>query len=176
MIEKIKDIESEIERRFNKADLDYCGFQWFYRNHLSVVKDTALSLAKIFNADEEIIYLASILHDIGYLIEPKNHLSSGMKEAKKIMEKNGIGNEIIEKVLYCIEMHDKMIYPKTPEARIIQIADAISHTNPNFLSSMKKIKKEKFDDFLKRKTKKIEWILGWNCYQSNSSRKNINYP
>ncbi len=138
MIEKIKSVEREVENKFNKADMDYCGFEWFYKYHLCIVKDFALRLAKILNVDRDVVHLSAILHDIGYIIDPNNHVNSGLNEAKIIMKKHGFEDKLIKKVLYCIEMHDKLEFPKSPEARIIQFADIVSHTNPNFLNIMKK--------------------------------------
>lgn len=159
MIEKI---EREVEESFNESDISYCGFMWFYKNHLCVVKDIALRLAEVLGADKKIIHLTSILHDIGYLTDPENHVESGIKESKLIMKKHGIGDEIIDDVLYCIKFHDKLEVPATIEARIIQFADALAYTDPGFLSSMKKIKGENFDKFLEKKRKKLKWVLGWN--------------
>lgn len=159
----INNIEKEIEERFYESDTRYCGFVWFYKNHLCVVKDTALKLANILDANKEIVHLAAILHDIGYITDPENHIESSIKEAKLLMKKYGINDGDIEKVIYCIQLHDKLELPITLEARIIQVADAIAYSHPEFLSSMKKIKGKDFNRFLEKKRKKIKWALGWNC-------------
>ena len=158
----IKEIEKEVKKRFDESDVKYCGFKWFYKNHLLIVKKLSMELSDVLKANKEVVHLAAILHDIGYLTTPEDHVNGSVKESKKIMERYEIDKNIIQDVLYCIEMHDKMKLPKTIEARIIQVSDAISHTHPQFLSSMERIKKDNFEIFLEKKRKKLEWILGWN--------------
>jgi len=101
-----------------------------YEYHISVVEDLAVNLGKKFGANEEILRISALLHDIGRIkFDPENHEESGAKEAEKILKELKVEEAIIEKVKECIRehRHKKPTIPVSLEAKILKIADAYSH-------------------------------------------------
>jgi uncharacterized protein len=108
-----------------------------YKYHVSVVVEKALTLAKIKNADEEIVEMAALLHDIGRTkgVRPSDsakneHHLIGAKLANDYLVKIKYPNDKIEKVIACILSHRGNIddhKPKTIEEIIIFNADAMAH-------------------------------------------------
>jgi len=103
--------------------------------HIKVVVKNALRLAKIYNADKEIIEIASWLHDIGRARglkpgENNQHHITGAKKAEEILRIFNYPDEKINKISSCILAHraDKDDYtPKTIEEKILYNADAMAH-------------------------------------------------
>lgn len=167
MQEKIQKIENRVKELFDEADLRYCGEQYFFKYHITVVKGLALELAKNRPVDNEILTLACILHDIGYIYDPTNHTNPDY--ARKIMEEFNVEAGVKDKVCSCIAIHEKSEPDAcaknlgiSAEAGILQLADKLSHTNPNFLRMMKKNKKQDFEGWMLIKLKKLEMCLKEN--------------
>ena len=104
-------------------------FRWWLKS--------ALKLAKIKKADEEIVKVAALLHDIGRAkgempskSKKSEHHISGAKIAKKYLQKIGYPADKTEKVIACILAHrgnrDDFV-PQTIEEKIVANADAMGH-------------------------------------------------
>jgi len=87
---------------------------------------------KPIRVNNEVLALASILHDIGRGEQDKNkgkvcHAEIGAKRAKEILLDNKIDEKTIDDVIHCIETHryrgNKK--PKTIEAKILFDADKL---------------------------------------------------
>jgi len=117
MIEKIREIVKK-----EASDIDW-------KCHILPVVKYAKHLAKVENANEEVVELAALLHDIGRIkFSPKNHDVTGMEEAKKILKELNYPEKTIEQVAHCIKAHRARDYPaETKEAQIIRDADASAH-------------------------------------------------
>lgn len=159
MQREIQEIEDRVERAFDKADIRYCGEKYFFNSHINKVKQIALELAKNQEADRRVVLLSSILHDIGYIHTPNNHTDP--IHARKIMEEFNINNNVVEKVCYCISNHEKC-NDGVLEARILQLADKVSHLDIKFLKMMKKVKRDRFADWLDIKLGRLEECLKKN--------------
>ena len=155
MNKKINKIRKLVKRTCEDGD-------WKY--HMLVVVKYAKKLAKIYKADEEIVELAALLHDIGRtkLHDDKNHHISGVPEAEKILKKYSYSEKIIEEVKHCVKSHrgSKDIKRKTMSAKIIANADAMAHFDvlPIFFYWRKN--KESFEEIIEWVDEKIE--RDWN--------------
>jgi len=101
--------------------------QW--EGHFLIVLDFAKELAEKYpKADREIIELAVYLHDFSRLYggEEEHHLKSAA-EAEKILSNLGYPNDRVVHVCDCIANHRTGGNPKTIEAKILSVADALSH-------------------------------------------------
>ena len=80
----------------------------FWEEHIKYVYKEAISLAKNKNADEEIVRLGALLHDIA-LIEMvgtrAEHHINGVKIAKEVLGRFNYSEEKTQKVLGCILHH-----------------------------------------------------------------------
>jgi putative nucleotidyltransferase with HDIG domain len=120
-------------------------------------------LAKIMNADEEIIELAALLHDIGRLrFGGENHDVTGIPEAEKILKEHNAPQKVIDEVKHCIESHrgSKDIPPRTIIAKIIANADAMAHFDILPVFFYWRSKKQTFEEAFEWVDKKID--RDWN--------------
>lgn len=104
--------------------------EWNWNYHIVIVVDYAKLLAKKLDADEELVELGALLHDIGRVkFGGKDHDVTGIPEAERILKKLNYPEDVIEEVKHCVESHrgSKDIMPKTVTAKIIANADAMSH-------------------------------------------------
>lgn len=111
------------------------------QNVLSHSREVAVlsgMIASEIGADPEIAKRAGLLHDIGKGIETEsdaNHAELGADHAKRLGESPIIVNAILA--------HHNDVEPKSPEAIIVQIADAISAARPG-------ARRETLDNYIKR--------------------------
>ena len=91
-------------------------------SHTERVRKYALFLAKKEHADEEMVEIAAILHDIGYCIEGfKDHSKNSVIIAKEFLGKFNLPKT--EEIPSVINHHGKE--PKSLEEKIIMDADAL---------------------------------------------------
>jgi ribonuclease Y len=106
--------------------------------HSREVALIAAALAAELGADVEAVKRAALLHDIGKGVETAgegNHAEAGMDLARRIGED--------PKVVNAIGAHHQDVLPKSIEAVIVQIADALSASRPG-------ARRENLDNYIKR--------------------------
>ena len=98
--------------------------------HALRVCRTAMAIAEAEGADPTIVALAALLHDAAS--GPKNRSRDEAEErvletVEALLKRWGYPDEVIEGVLYAVEVHSysKGIDPATPEARVLQDADRL---------------------------------------------------
>jgi len=133
-IEEIrKFVEDECKKYYNNFGYEI----WLY--HILPAAKYAKILATKFGADEEIVEVATLLHDIGSIKygDVENHHALGAEGAKRILKKFGYPQEKIEKITHCIHSHrgSKKIKRQTKEAECVASADAMAHFDniPSYL-------------------------------------------
>lgn len=107
-------------------------------NHSKEVALLAGMIASEVGADSQLAMRAGLLHDIGKGIESEsdaNHAELGADLAKRLGEDPKVVNAILA--------HHNDVEPETPEAVIVQIADAISAARPG-------ARRETLDNYIKR--------------------------
>jgi ribonuclease Y len=107
-------------------------------NHSKEVAILSGMIASEIGADSEMALRAGLLHDIGKGIETEsdaNHAELGADLAKRLGEDPKVVNAILA--------HHNDVEPKTLEAVIVQIADAISAARPG-------ARRETLDNYIKR--------------------------
>ena len=98
--------------------------------HALRVFRTAMAIVEAEGADPTIVALAALLHDAAS--GPKNRSRDEAEErvlegVEALLKRWGYPDEVIEGVLYAVEVHSysKGIDPSTPEARVLQDADRL---------------------------------------------------
>lgn len=139
-----------------------------FKYHISVVVKNALKLAKIREADEEIVELGALLHDIGrtHGLKPgeinKHHLKS-YELSKKILQELDYPEEKSERVLKCVISHrgnNDDYPPRAIEEKIVSNADAMAHFD-SFLDLFKEfVQQETMDKVIGIIEEKID--RDWN--------------
>ena len=148
-MEALNSIRELVKNEAEKSDRDY---------HIVAVMKYARILAELSNANQDVVELAAILHDIGRIrFGGKNHGTTGIPEAEKIMKDHNVPQEIIDEVKHCVESHmSKEIMPRTEIAKIIANADAMAHFDMLPVFFYYRGKKLSFEDTFKRVEEKIE--------------------
>ncbi|NDK08088.1 HD domain-containing protein [Candidatus Gracilibacteria bacterium] len=122
----IKKITKEAKKYFKGEN----GCHDFY--HTDRVRNLALHIGKIENADLEVLEIASILHDIGRKEQNKCkgkicHAEVGAKKAEEILKEFNLETKKFENIIHCIETHRfrKGKTPESLEAKILYDADKL---------------------------------------------------
>jgi uncharacterized protein len=117
--------------KINKMLQDlYKGQKLNWKGHIESVVKYSKMLAKKTGADEEIVEIAALLHDIMKIKgQREGHHITGSEEAAKILKELGYPEDKIEKVKHCILTHssDEKYLPMTKEAKAVASADALAH-------------------------------------------------
>ncbi len=101
-----------------------------YDIHVKYVVEYAKQLAEKLNANEEIVEISALLHDIGRLDGTEdNHHTIGAQYAQMYLTSLGYPQEKIERVKHCILAHrgSLSIPRETVEAECVASADAMAH-------------------------------------------------
>lgn len=121
-IEKIrKEVKEKLENNNSCHDWE----------HTERVYNLCLHLADE-DTNVEVLKLAAILHDVARPLQDESkgkicHAEKGVEIAKEILEKYGYNEDIINKILHCIERHrfKKGAAPESKEAIILFDADKL---------------------------------------------------
>ncbi len=123
-----------------------------YNYHVLLVVKYAKLLAERTSADQEVVELAALLHDIAVKDNDEKHETVGAERAAKLLKELNYSDENIEKVKKCILTHRTSGEPKTKEAEIVRNADAMAHITA--LPFLVKIGLEREKDF----EKALQWV------------------
>lgn len=119
-IDKVEDRASEFFEGVNPAH------DWF---HVKRVENLAMKLAGKEDADQEVVKVSVLLHDIGRKKEDEgvieDHSSWGAEKSKEILTELDFEPDFVEKVSHCIDSHrySKDPEPSTLEAKVLSDAD-----------------------------------------------------
>ncbi|MBW2978174.1 HD domain-containing protein [Candidatus Woesearchaeota archaeon] len=94
-------------------------------NHTLRVRQIALKLAETEEVDKEIVELAALLHDIGYMKGFKDHAKSGVPITREFLTKQSYDPMKIGKIINCITKHSGKETPQTTEEKIIWDSDCL---------------------------------------------------
>ena len=126
------------EENLNKIEIK--ELRDFLLVHSKKVKEIAVLLGNRKNLDVETLEIAGWIHDIGYIIDEKEHA----KNSFEILEKEGY--EISETLKDCILNHGHTKKPLTPEGEIFQMADYISMIYKDILNTFLQHNKSKIGE------------------------------
>ena len=105
LIEKIKEYVMEECRKYKEASEDHYDF---WNEHIRYVYKEAVDLAKKYDADETVVALGALLHDIA-LIEKvgtrKDHHLNGKILSDEILDRFSCPQDLKDRVLGCVLNH-----------------------------------------------------------------------
>lgn len=127
IVEKVlAHVKERIEWHKNTADDHYD----FWKEHIKYVYEEATKLAKEYGADEEIVSLGALLHDIA-LIERvgtrADHNETGAKIAKEVLTKFEYPEERMNRVVGCVLHHRSSKNAENIEETCVADADVLAH-------------------------------------------------
>jgi len=102
-----------------------------YFNHIFGARKFAKKLAKEYKADEFIVDLAILLHDIG-ANAGATHAQKSAEMAQKFLETLEVDHAAIAKIVDCIKSHSMGSKVDTLEQQIIQDADGLIFIEDSF--------------------------------------------
>lgn len=152
MNEKIEKLAEFVSKKFEEADMKFCGFAFYYPYHVYLSKEYGKKLAVKYNANPAVVELAMLLHDIGLIGKGREgHEQRSIELADKILREYGFSEDLIKHVKSCI-LHDS----STIEGKICDTSDALAHFNFSFIISKAKLYKniEEFKEWLFKKLEK----------------------
>lgn len=129
-LQRIEEIRLVVESACLSTDNRFGYGSWTH--HIMKVVDNATQLAKLFNANEEVVCIAALLHDYSGIKDYRHyqdHHEASAVEARTILTSLGFPQEEIDAVAQCIRTH-RASHPmdrSTPEAECLANADAVSH-------------------------------------------------
>lgn len=165
---QIKELEKKIEKmHLNPPQGEMKKFDWemrreylsgFWEHHVQKVVEYAMKLAKKYKADENIVYLGALLHDISLVDDDKLHDELGAIKAKKILLKEGFGEEVAQKVSDIALKHRcQKFSPETLEEKIVATADTMSHFLPSYYLGIAVVAREDYASIVvKKNIEKLE--------------------
>lgn len=116
-------IRKDVEKIYNRNDFTHNMI------HINEAVRIAGLLSKKERADAWICKTAALLHDIAK--NRKNHGIRGAEFAEKILRKNKLDENFIDKVCYCIANHSNTNILKLKEANIMYDSDKLQAIGPN---------------------------------------------
>ena len=138
----------------------YSNHEFNWEHHIVPVVKYSLILAKRCKADEEIVEIAALLHDITRIEGDKGtHHITGQAVTEELLKKLGYPQQKIDHVKQCIFTHRGayLMDKGSPEAECVASADAMAHFDGTFLLFYHYMKKIGSVDAAKDKVlKKLE--------------------
>ena len=102
----------------------------FWGEHIKYVYEEAIALAKKYNADEEIVQLGALLHDIALVkmvgTRAEHHIN-GKIIAEEILIKYQYPKEKMDRVLGCVYNHRSSKNATNIEEQCVADADVLAH-------------------------------------------------
>lgn len=171
MISKlIKKEVMAINNDYKKQSNDHYDF---WQNHIKYVVKESLILAKELGADEEIVEISAMLHDIAMMCNvgtKKEHHINGAIIARKMLEKYNVDENMIQRIENCILHHRTSNDAQNIEELCVADGDILAHFDNipmcfyscfnlkglmlNDIDKIEEMFKKDFDD-LSSKTKKV---------------------
>lgn len=126
----IYEIEKEVKEKINEYKINSEDNYDFWNEHIKYVYEESKKLAKIYNADIEIVSLGALLHDIALICkvgDKKEHHINGEKIADEILTKYNYSTDKKEQVLNCVYNHRSSKNTTTIEELCVADADILAH-------------------------------------------------
>ena len=123
-------IEKDVKELINDYKINSSDHYDFWNEHIKYVYKEAINLAKLYNADIEIVSLAALLHDIALISkvgDRKDHHIKGKIIADEILSKYTYPKEKKEKVLNCVYNHRSSKNATNIEELCVCDADILAH-------------------------------------------------
>lgn len=125
--ELIADLEALVRERLANWPSKWEGYHWpgYTYEHTMRVRNLALRLAREAGADERVVELAALLHDIEKPAGAE-HAAAGAVEAARLLAERNVEPALAERVCHAIATHAGSNTPEHPlENRVLGDADLI---------------------------------------------------
>lgn len=99
-------------------------------DHIERMTTWCQQLGPDAGADMEVLVAGALLHDVGVVINRKEHYRAGRSRAAEVLKEVGFPEEKIDVALHVLEAHSRYggaPAPETTEAKVGQDADALEY-------------------------------------------------
>ncbi|HIS17634.1 MAG TPA: HD domain-containing protein [Candidatus Coprovivens excrementavium] len=151
MQEIINEIYEEVKRRCSLPSNFYGVGAWDH--HIEIVYQIAKNNAKLYGANQDIVSLAALLHDIASVTNKdytEEHHLIGAEIAEELLQKYNLTQEQISLIKKCILNHrgSRLMQKNSNEEICLADADAMAHfySIPSLLEMVYVEKKLSIDD------------------------------
>lgn len=99
-------------------------------DHIERMTTWCQQLGPVAGADMEVLLAGALLHDVGVVINRKEHYKVGRSRAREVLKEVGFPEEKIDAALHVLEAHSRYggaPDPETTEAKVGQDADALEY-------------------------------------------------
>ena len=151
MQEIINEIYEEVKRRCSLPSNFYGVGAWDH--HIEIVYQIAKNNAKLYGANQDIVSLAALLHDIASVTNKdytEEHHLIGAEIAEELLQKYNLTQEQITLIKKCILNHrgSRLMTKNSPEEICLADANAMAHfySIPSLLEMVYVEKKLSIDD------------------------------
>ena len=176
--DKFKKVYARVRDIF-RPDTDDPRFQyvranWIFPNHIDLVIEFGRQLANKYSANEEVVVLGALLHDVGLVYKRESadtvgHEDRSAEYTEMILSEYGYPTDVIEGVKLCIYATEPSTQLTTLEQKVLRTADGLAH-----ILSVHYYAKAKFspdwDSALKFITSKIEKDWGKLSFEDERNK------
>jgi len=123
-------VEKYVKEKIEEYKINSEDHYDFWNEHIKYVYYESIELAKKYNADNEIVSLGALLHDIALICkigDRKDHHINGEKLANEILIKYNYSQEKKAKVLKCVYNHRSSKNAESIEELCVADADILAH-------------------------------------------------
>ena len=113
--------------------------------HALAVRDAAMQLAAraaLSEEDREILELAALFHDTGFVETYEGHEDAGCRIAEEVLHREGYPQEKLEKVLACITVTKISNQPENLLEMLMRDADMYHLASEDYLTTVGSLRKE----------------------------------
>jgi uncharacterized protein len=126
----INEVEKYVKDRIEDYKNNSIDHYDFWNEHVKYVYKESIYLAKLYNANQEIVSLGALLHDIALINkvgDRKDHHINGEIIAKELLSSLGYDEEKMNRVLKCVYNHRSSKNATTIEELCVSDADILAH-------------------------------------------------
>ena len=113
--------------------------------------------AELNGNDTEILLLAALFHDAGFVFDRDSHENHSKNIASEFLSRNGYNAKNIESILDCIEATQLEYVPKTKLQKLMKDADLSNLASDRYWEIAEQLRKE-MNFFSEEKITKKQWI------------------
>ncbi len=156
----ISAVQSHVEESFNKQLPE--GISYHDMDHTQYVASQARMIGKesgLTEAEQDIAETAAWFHDIGFLNTTEDHETESQKMAREYLSSNGVLEEVIDRVLQCIEATRMPQDPgDDPIASVLCDAD-MSYLSEDFYIKRTMLLREEWNTTREKKISKKDYYV-----------------
>ena len=117
------------EKIWNQVKIELADEPVASPDHVERMTGWCQLLGPKMGADMEVLLAGALLHDVGVVVNRKNHYTVGRKRASEILKEAGFPEEKLEDALHVLESHSRYggPDPQSTEAKVGQDADALEY-------------------------------------------------